>query len=145
MSLQVFFVFVQIYGWWYWLRGDAGKRPPITTWPARLVALLSALGFIFAILASAVLNALTDARMAFWDSAIFGLSVIAQFLLDRKKLENWIVWAGVDAISICVYASQGLWLTAALYTGLLLNAAWGYVEWRREFLELRAVAGGASS
>ena len=131
MSLQIIFVLVQIYGWWYWLYGDAGKRPPITTWPGWVIVALAVLGRLFALLVSAALNAATDARMVFWDSAIFGLSVVAQYLLDRKKLENWIVWAAVDAISIFVYGSQGLWLTAGLYLCLLLNAGWGYLEWRK--------------
>lgn len=26
-ALQVFFSFVQVYGWWYWLRGDRGMPP----------------------------------------------------------------------------------------------------------------------
>ena len=26
-ALQVLFAAVQLYGWWYWLRGDHGKRP----------------------------------------------------------------------------------------------------------------------
>src|SRR5262245_59143986 len=30
-ALQVFFVCVQLYGWWYWLRGDKGQRPKIRT------------------------------------------------------------------------------------------------------------------
>ena len=42
-ALQVFFVFVQLYGWWYWLRGFNGKRPPIRTanrvWVAISVAI----------------------------------------------------------------------------------------------------------
>lgn len=68
------------------------------------------------------------------DSAIFALSALAQFLLDRKKLETWIVWALVNVLSVFVYASQELWLTTALYCGLLANCAWGWSEWRKEFL-----------
>jgi nicotinamide mononucleotide transporter len=131
-SLQVFYIGVQIYGWWYWLLGDRGRRPRITSWPAGSVILLCGVASALAVIASRVLLMFTDASMALLDASIFGLSVAAQTLLSLKKIETWIVWGLVDVIAIWVYASQELWLTTALYVGLLLNVFWGYWEWRKE-------------
>jgi nicotinamide mononucleotide transporter len=132
-GLQVFFSIVQIYGWWFWLYGDAGGRPRITTWPLWLIGALLCGGLLAAAALSALLRVVSDAQTPFLDSAIFALSATAQFLLDRKKIETWYVWALVNVLSVAVYAQQGLWLTTALYGGLFLNCAWGYWEWRREF------------
>ncbi|AXQ69367.1 PnuC-like nicotinamide mononucleotide transport [Caulobacter phage CcrBL9] len=129
--LQVFFTGVQVYGWWYWIKGYKGKAPPITSWSAPVTGLVILAGLALGITLSDLLSAFTDAKVAKADSIIFGLSMAAQFLLDRKKLENWLVWAGVNAISIYVYGSQGLALTTVLYTFLFFNAFYGYYEWHK--------------
>lgn len=131
--LQVFFTFVQVYGWWFWLKGDRGAKPKVTTTPFWLLVL----GYAFAAVSGLALSTITSmlgANMAIMDAAIFTFSVLAQFMMDRKKLESWIVWALVDVVSIYVYGSQGLWVTTALYAGLLINTGWGYYEWRKASL-----------
>ena len=136
-ALQVFFSIVQLYGWWYWLRGDNGKPPLMGTVSIAFVLALCGGALLAATGISALLTAVSNARMAVMDSAIFALSAVAQFLLDRKKVETWGVWALVNVLSVLVYASQGLWLTTALYCGLLANCAWGWSEWRKEFQSRR--------
>ncbi len=131
--LQVYFTLVQFYGWWYWLKGDGGKEPKITTWPLQTHIVLGGTALAFSYLVAQLLGHYTDAKMAFLDTLIFSLSVVAQFLLDRKKLEHWYVWGAVNIISIWVYASQGLGVTTALYIGLLCNVFVGYRFWRKEF------------
>ena len=131
-ALQVFFAAVQVYGWWYWLRGDHGKRPNITSLSLVFVAILCVGALLLAAALSGILHSQTDARMAFTDAAIFALSTVAQFLLDRKIIEHWIVWMAVNSLAVWVYAAQELWVTTALYAGLFASTFWGYWEWRRE-------------
>ncbi|RZJ02937.1 MAG: nicotinamide riboside transporter PnuC [Brevundimonas sp.] len=132
-SLQVVFMAVQLYGWWFWLHGGNGARPPIRSWsPTRLLGVcLTAV--VAGGLAAYGLARLTDAQLPLADSLILGLSLGTQFLLDRKVLEHWIVWAVVNVLSIIVYGAQGLSLTSVLYAGLLLNTAWGWWVWRRAY------------
>ena len=131
-ALQVFFVFVQAYGWWYWLRGEAQHRPKIrSTGPWVVIgACLAALALAAA--AAWALDAFTDANMALADASIFALSIVAQVMLSRKRLENWPIWVVINAISVYVYATQGLWLYTALYAFFFFNAFWGWWEWRKE-------------
>jgi nicotinamide mononucleotide transporter len=86
------------------------------------------------------LDTLTDAEMALPDAAILSLSVVAQILLSRKRIENWPIWIVVNAISIYVYASQGLWLYTALYVFFFFNAFWGWWEWREAMKQQSAGA-----
>lgn len=136
--LQIVFLAVQVYGWWFWLRGDNGGRPAIRSWPAARIAAVCVAATVGGALAALGLGLLTDARLPLPDSMILGLSLGAQFLLDRKVLEHWLVWAAVNATSIFVYASQGLTLTALLYVALLLNVAWGWTAWRGEMRRVGA-------
>lgn len=130
-ALQVFFCLVQVYGWWYWLYGDQGRAPKITSWPPMLIAALCLGGVVFAAILSVALARFTTAQMAFGDALIFGFSVIAQFLLDRKKIETWAVWGVVNLLSAWVYSVQGLWVAALLYVGLFANVFVGHWAWRR--------------
>lgn len=65
------------------------------------------------------------------DATVTSLSIVAQWLLNRRVLENWIWWIVVDLISIPLYVSRGLPLIAALYVVFLLLCCQGYVRWRR--------------
>jgi len=64
------------------------------------------------------------------DSLVTSLSLAAQWLLNRRVLENWVWWIIVDLISIPLYASRGLPLIAALYVVFLALCVQGWVRWR---------------
>ena len=129
-GLQVYFTVIQLYGWWFWARGRQGREPMIGDWSWRFVAGLGLAAVAFTAVVSILLYRFTDAQTPIGDTAILALSVLAQFLLDRKQMKNWIIWGAVDAISIAVYGGQKLWLTALVYLILLGNVAYGWWVWR---------------
>lgn len=129
-ALQVYFTAFQIYGWWFWLRGSRGSAPPVGDWSWRIIGLLAIPAVVLTIAVSLALWAWTDAAAALGDTAILALSVLAQFLLDRKQLKSWIIWAAVNILSIGVYSASGLGLTAVLYLVLLANTVHGWLIWR---------------
>jgi nicotinamide mononucleotide transporter len=59
------------------------------------------------------------------------LSLAAQWLLNRKSIENWYVWITADVLYIYLYVSRGLHLTAVLYAVFLGLCIAGLVAWRR--------------
>jgi nicotinamide mononucleotide transporter len=128
-GLQVFFTCVQLYGWWFWLRGGVNNtRPKITSLGLGMTAKYVGLVALVSLAASQVCPGV----MGVVDCVVFGLSVMAQFLLDRKKIENWIVWGVVNVLSIYLYATSGLYLLTALYVGLLINTFVAYGMWKKE-------------
>jgi nicotinamide mononucleotide transporter len=129
-ALQVFFLGVQFYGWWYWLKGAAGRRPPIgMTRPALLILGAALSGAATAALAVG-LRSWTGSETPIVDGAIFSLSVFAQILLDRKRLETWPVWLVVNVLSVWLYYKLQLWVFLGLYVFFFFNAFWGWWEWR---------------
>jgi nicotinamide mononucleotide transporter len=58
------------------------------------------------------------------------VSIAAQIMLAKRWLENWVLWIGVDVVSIGLYAAKGLWLTMVLYAVFLALATWGLIDWR---------------
>lgn len=65
----------------------------------------------------------------FWDSFTTVLSLAAQYLLCRKRLENWLFWIVADVIYVPLYLSRQLPLTAVLYAGFLIMCLIGMREW----------------
>jgi nicotinamide mononucleotide transporter len=130
--LQPVFFATLIYGWWYWMRGDNRRAPPIRATPLVIVGVACLAAALLGSLGAWALAAWTNAAMPLPDAIILALSIVAQVLLSLKRIETWHVWVLVNALSVYVYGSQGLWLYAALYGFFFFNAFWGWWEWRRE-------------
>ncbi|HZF96575.1 MAG TPA: nicotinamide riboside transporter PnuC [Allosphingosinicella sp.] len=132
--LQIFFFVLNVYGLANWLRSrrEAGEVV-VTVLSGRERALWLA-GTLAASLAWGwVMMRFTDAAAPVWDALIAGMSVSAQLLLARRRLENWVLWIAVDVIAIPLYWSRGLGPTAFLYLLFLGLAVAGLVSWWRAY------------
>ncbi|MBO9574443.1 MAG: nicotinamide mononucleotide transporter [Sphingobium sp.] len=128
--LQVFFLVVQVYGLWCWLKGRDTQGELIVVRAGAPTMMLWALGIAGATgLWGWLMHRYTDAAFPWWDAAVAMISVGAQIMMSRRYIENWVAWVLVDALAIGLYASRDLWLTAGLYTMFLLIALWGWREW----------------
>ncbi|HNW17687.1 MAG TPA: nicotinamide riboside transporter PnuC [Sphingorhabdus lacus] len=131
-GLQVFFLVVNLYGWWNWHRskGDDGAVE-VRRLPATGYALWIA-GSIVAIWAwGSFMGSYTQTSYPYWDASIAMLSVAGQILMARRFVENWHWWIIVNLISIPLYVAKDLHLTAGLYGVFLVLAIGGLVAWRK--------------
>ena len=79
------------------------------------------------------------AVFVFWDASIVVVSVIAQWLMSRKKIESWILWVGpVDASAIILFNFAGAHMFSALYVVFLLNASVAVFQWSRSWKRRKA-------
>lgn len=132
-TLQVFFIVTSALGWWHWLhhRGVRAERP-ISRTPALELAITVPIGALAALGYGMLLHRFTDAFAPFADSAVLALSVAAQILLMRRKLETWIFWFIANTVMVILFASRELWITTFFYTLFWFNAPIGFFRWRRE-------------
>lgn len=131
-ALQALFLAANIYGWWSWsiARGAAGEVEPRGLDPGARIAVASA-SALAAVLLGIVLARGTDAASPFLDASNLSASLAAQLLLAARYTDNWPAWVGVNALSVWLYAGQGLWATAGLYLVLLAVAVVGWIAWAR--------------
>ncbi len=136
MGLQVVYVGLQIYGWMHWLRGGPRDSTlPITRLDrGRAILWIAVAGVGTALLGSAMAH-WTDASVPYWDAATTVLSLVAQYLLARKVLENWPFWITVDVLAIGIYTVKELYITAGLYAVFLGLATWGWIAWTKSLRE----------
>lgn len=135
VGLQVFFFAISVYGWHHWLYGGAGKTAlrvsRITPGVAALVAVAWLAGT--ALLWWVLVSFTDDPAMPGLDAALSVASLLAQWLLSRKVLENWLIWVAADVAYVVLFLSQQLYFTTALYVILTGLATKGYFDWRRSW------------
>jgi nicotinamide mononucleotide transporter len=133
MGLQVVYFGLGVYGWRNWLHG--GKDD--TTLRISRTTRLEWLGLAAAIpLGTSALRQIligVGGAAPFWDSLSTVLSLAAQYLLTRKRLENWAFWIGADVVYVPLYLSRKLPLTALLYGVFLMVCLIGVREWWRSW------------
>lgn len=72
-----------------------------------------------------------------WDALLTSGSLGAQYLLIRKRIENWYLWAIVDVGYVALFTARGVYLSAALYAVFLVMVLRASVEWRALLPERR--------
>jgi nicotinamide mononucleotide transporter len=133
--LQLYFLFTAFYGWYFWLRKKAAHEKPIESIQPKhwlfitlsIAALTGLLGLF--------LDNYTDTDVPFIDGFCTAMSFVAQLLMTRKVLQNWIIWIVVDICYVPLYLHKHLSLTALLYFVLIILAFIGYLDWKKTYRE----------
>lgn len=134
MGLQVVFLILSIYGWHQWLYGGK-NRTELTVSRASLRDWLVSIpiAIIFWIILAHVTESLPGVALPYLDSGLATLSLVAQWMMTRKLLENWVLWIIVDIVYVPMYVYKHLPVTAALYVGFLVLAVMGLRAWWRSY------------
>ncbi|HLR50995.1 MAG TPA: nicotinamide riboside transporter PnuC [Candidatus Sphingobacterium stercoripullorum] len=129
--LNLYYLLMSIYGWWYWKNRGAEKETPITyssmiqwTQAAGLV-LITFLVFYFSLIK------LTDSDVPMWDSLVTAFAWGGMWLLAKRKMENWIFLNVSNLISIPLLIYKELYIYAGFTVFLFAIAIFGYFNWRK--------------
>lgn len=129
--LQVLFIVLAMWGWSVWLRGIEGAPLLVTRMPARQRVTLAWMGCLLWLGTGAVLLNFTDTDVPWWDAFPTAFSLVGQYLLAQKRLENWAVWIIVNIVATGLFAWKGLWLTTLLYLAFIALSAVGWRTWAK--------------
>lgn len=135
LILHVIYVFMQMYGWYYWLHGGINhSKLQVTRLRSSCMMVWVTVCIIGTIAWGWLMQSYTDASVPYPDAFTTITSLVAQWLMARKKLESWWFWVSVDVIAIGVYVYKHLFLTAGLYSVFLVLATTGFFAWRKTLL-----------
>jgi nicotinamide mononucleotide transporter len=139
------FAAVAVYGWHNWIRGSAataGKNDLSIRDASRKEMLF---GLAAAALGTAglamILTHGIDSQVPWPDAFVLTASLVATYGQAKKIFQHWYVWILIDNVSIPLYFSCGLTLTAILYVGFLTLCIYGLIDWKRT----RQAEGAASA
>jgi nicotinamide mononucleotide transporter len=144
--LNLYYVLMNAYGWYYWLYGgnqhrQAGILKPIKT-AMRTNLNLFAITLIGSILMGWAFSEFSQADLAYADSFTTVASFTAMWMTARKHLYSWVAWFVIDAVQIALYfikgidGQPGLFLYAGLYTVYLAMAVMGFRAWQKSMREV---------
>ena len=116
-----------------------GSRLAVTRARPRTLALAIIAGAAGTIALGATLASHTDQALPYWDSFVTAFSLVAQWMVARKLLENWGIWFVVDVVAAALYLTLGLHFTAVLYAAYLGLAVAGWRQWHASLLASQAM------
>lgn len=141
MGLQVYYLFISFYGWYYWSsksRKQNQDKLPVSNINSKQIIRLGFLSLLlFWIIVLALKNVpswldIPASDILYWDAFTTAASIIATWMLARKILEHWLIWILVDTLSFGLYIYKGLFITSFLFFIYTLIAVYGYFEWKKE-------------
>ena len=130
-GLHIIYIVLNIYGWIIW--SNKGKELEVT--PTILMSWGQiAKATIITVISTGVLGYLmdnnTDADVPYFDAFTTCGSLVAQFLLAKKYLQNWSFWIVVDLVAIPLYIYKELYIVAFLFCVYLVICVYGYRSWK---------------
>lgn len=129
--LQLIYIVLLIYGWYLWsvkkkslvlIVTKTSSNDWLAYVPITLIGTLT-LGYFLA--------AKTNASLPYADSGLTMVSLLAQYLTSKKKIESWLIWIVTDLVYVIMYMIKDLKLTALLYIVFILLAIFGFNNWKR--------------
>jgi nicotinamide mononucleotide transporter len=132
MGLQVVYFLLSVYGWYEWLHGGPERtalrvsRTAVRTW-----IVLAAIAIVVWLSLGRLTSRLPGASLAYLDAGTTTTSLVAQWMMTRKLLENWLLWTIVDVVYVGMFIYKDLYLTAFNYGVYLVLAVAGYISWKR--------------
>jgi nicotinamide mononucleotide transporter len=132
-ALQIVYFVLSIHGWYEWLHGGENKTErKITLASSKMWTILMSVGIVLTVGFFWLLRATShDASLPVWDALTTAFSIVGQFMLNTKIVENWLIWAIVDVIYVFMFIDQKLYLTAVLYAFFVVLCLKGLIDWRR--------------
>jgi nicotinamide mononucleotide transporter PnuC len=144
VGLQALYVAYNLYSWRMWLHGGLRHTPPAPSATPRaawlplllaVAAFTAVFGWVFA--------TFTDGLLTYWDALTTALSLVAQYALTRKWLENWWIWIAANCLYIGLGLASGSYWFAALQVAYIALSASGWARWRSEISRQPASATSA--
>jgi nicotinamide mononucleotide transporter len=130
--LQLYYLATSVYGWWAWLRGGVNRTElHVKRATPRLWAILVAIIVVGGLGVGAFLDRTTDSPVPYLDALLTTMSLVAQWMITRKILENWLVWIVANIVYVPLLISRGLPYSAIQYGVFLILAVLGYNNWKK--------------
>lgn len=136
-GLHLFYAGTAIYGWFVWWKLSQNKTiQPENIKSASLIQFLIGIGagFLLSMVLIIGLRFLPNSDFKVADAFITGFSLLAQFWLARKVIQNWLIWLIVDVGGVMLYCYKEMHFFVALYLVYMVLCIFGYWNWKKKML-----------
>ncbi len=129
--LDLYYLIMSIYGWFYWKYGRQHQEAPIAYAQKSdyLKAIAIAIGCF--VIMFYWLAQHTDTDVPFWDACVGGFAWAGMWLMAKRKIENWIFLNISNLIAIPLLLYKDLNVYAGLTVFYFIIGVSGYLKWRK--------------
>ncbi|WP_197091617.1 nicotinamide riboside transporter PnuC [Sphingobacterium endophyticum] len=131
IALQIYYLVMSLYGWWFWISNKAETEQPITKTNNKEWLIVGSIVFGGFIIFYFLLRFITDSDVPVWDAWVTSTAWAGMWLLARRKIENWILLNISNLFAIPLLIHKDLYLFAALTAFLFVIAIFGYIKWKK--------------
>jgi nicotinamide mononucleotide transporter len=131
IALNMYYLVMSVYGWWYWKTNKEVSEQPITGCNKREWSIVASIVIVAFIVLYFSLISFTDSDVPVWDAWVSATAWAGMWLLARRKIENWILLNISNAFAIPLLIHKDLYLFALLTTFLFIVAIFGYFKWAK--------------
>jgi len=142
---QIVFLGQSFFGWYVWTNLKNKPAAPITrivdTFKGNLIKVdmiieiativVVTFGCVYAIIMGLfAYGFIGEPSIPLIDSFTTAISLVANYYLAKRFIENWYLWITVDVIYVGVFFYKEVYLTAGLYALFFFMAIQGYRKWK---------------
>ncbi len=131
MALQVVFIAQGFYGWYNWAGTNQVSDRDVSLLNGFQRIIYSILIIGISIAWALLLKIFTNASTPYVDAFAATLSLIANWLMARKRIENWILWIIADLVYISLFWYKHLYLSSGIYVVFLGLSVKGLIDWNK--------------
>ncbi len=132
--LNLYYVVMNAFGWYFWLFGGKSRRSQdkleVGTISLKQIGWMGSIMLVGTLIMGWVFTNYSDADLAYPDSFTTVASFIAMYLAAKKYLESWYLWFVIDLAQVILYLVKGIELYAVLYLIYLMMAYFGWKAWK---------------
>ena len=129
--LNIYYVVMSIYGWWFWMRKKNGPPVPITYTNRQEWIITAVITFGGWLVLYLVLKNFTPSNVPVWDAFVSSAAWAGTWLLTRRKIENWIILNISNLFAVPLLFYKNLPMFALLTVFLFVVAIFGYFDWKK--------------
>lgn len=130
---QIMYISLLLYGWYNWKRKvSMNEMLRVSRLSIKEMAGYTVLILLSTLLLGGLLITFTAAIFPWADSLATSAAFVAQYLVARKKIENWLLWMGVNLVYIAIYYHKDLQLYVILFSVYLILSFFGLYQWNKE-------------
>jgi len=132
-SVNFYYTVMSVVGWIMWTSKKQGQQVLVLTksdardWRNAIIFFIVAWLVLYVLLVN-----FTPSTVPLADSFTSGAAFTGMWLMNKKKLENWIWWIITDLASVPLNVSKHLAFTGFQYSVFLVLAVMGYITWKKK-------------
>ncbi len=132
MYLQIFFLVFCILGWRQWLYGGKNKsRLLISDTRKKDIWKLVGITLFMFVLMGILFDIESNDEFPYLDSLVTAMSFTAQWMMNNKLTENWLLWIATDIIYSAIHFHLHNYPSFLLYVSYVISASVGYYLWKK--------------